>query len=97
MRAEAPDFLSKNSQLAEEVRWTFTDLDEMERELKKAAKAIDCARDLASAYRNRLQQLFDSMVPKKIPACALPAFASPPARRGARRSGPRQSYSELPR
>ncbi len=66
MRAEGPDFLTKNSQLADEVRRTFTDLDEMERELKKAAKAIDCAKDLASAYRNRLQQLCDSTVPKKI-------------------------------
>ena len=80
MRAEGPDFLSKNSQLAEEVRRTFTDLDEMERELKKAAKAIDCAKDLASAYRNRLQQLCDSTVPKKIPAC--PARLRESAQRG---------------
>jgi hypothetical protein len=68
MRPEGPDFLTQNSQLAEEVRRTFTDLDEMERELKKAAKAIDCAKDLASAYRNRLQQLCDSTVPKKVVA-----------------------------
>ena len=66
MRAEGPDFLAKNSQLAEEVRRTFTDLDEMDRELKNAAKAIDCAKDLASAYRNRLQTLCDSTVPKEV-------------------------------
>jgi hypothetical protein len=66
MRVEGPDFLTKNSQLAEEVRRTFVDIDEMEKELKKAAKAIESAKELASAYRIRLQQLCDSTVPKKI-------------------------------
>ena len=42
--------------------------DEMEKELKKAAKAIECAKELASAYRNRLQLLCDSAVPKKVVA-----------------------------
>jgi hypothetical protein len=68
MRAEGPDFLTKNSQLADEVRRTFGDIDEMEKELKKAAKAIESAKDLASAYRIRLQQLCDSTVPKKLVA-----------------------------
>ena len=39
MRTEGPDFLQKNSALAEEVRRTFVDLDEVERELGKASKA----------------------------------------------------------
>jgi hypothetical protein len=66
MRAEGPDFLTKNSQLADEIRRTFEDIDQMEKELKKAAKAIECAKELATAYRNRLQQLCESAVPKKL-------------------------------
>jgi len=65
MRVEGPDFLTKNSHLAEEIRRTFVDIDEMERELKKAAKAIESAKELATTYRSRLQQLCDSAVPKK--------------------------------
>jgi hypothetical protein len=68
MRAEGPDFLTTNSQLAEEVRRTFADIDEMEKELKKAAKAIESAKDLAAAYKNRLQQLCDLAIPKQIVA-----------------------------
>jgi hypothetical protein len=43
MRAEGTDFLQKNSALAEEVRRTFADLDEVEDHLRKAARAIDGA------------------------------------------------------
>jgi hypothetical protein len=68
MRAEGPDFLTKNSQLADEVRRTFEDIDQMEKELKKAAKAIECAKELASAYRDRLQQLCEAAIPKKLVA-----------------------------
>jgi hypothetical protein len=39
MRTDGPNFLQRNSALAEEVRRTFIDLDEIEKELKKAAKA----------------------------------------------------------
>jgi hypothetical protein len=65
MRAEGPDFLTKNSHLAEEIRRTFVDIDEMENLLKKAAKAIESAKELATTYRSRLEQLCDSAVPKK--------------------------------
>ena len=41
MRTEGPNFLQRNSALAEEIRRTFVDLDEVEKELKKAAKAIE--------------------------------------------------------
>ncbi len=68
MRAEGPDFLAKNSDLADQIRRTFIDLDEMEKELKKATKAIECARGLTSAYRARLQTLCDSAVPRKVVA-----------------------------
>lgn len=66
MRIEGPDFLTKNSQLAEEIRRTFVDIDEMEKHLKKAATAIESAQELASAYKIRLQQLCDSAAQRKI-------------------------------
>lgn len=59
MRTEGANFLQKNSVLAEEVRRTFVDLDEVEKELKKAAKAIDVASGLTARYRARLQALCD--------------------------------------
>jgi phage host-nuclease inhibitor protein Gam len=59
MRTEGPNFLQKNSALAEEVRRTFVDLDDVEKELKKATKAIDAVSDLTAKYRSRLQALCD--------------------------------------
>ena len=38
MRTEGPDFLQRNSALAEEIRRTFIDLDEVEKELKRAQR-----------------------------------------------------------
>jgi hypothetical protein len=68
MRSEGADFLQKNSALADEVRRTLVDLDEVEKELKKAAKAIDVATGLTSKYKARLQVLCDnSGVQKKTP------------------------------
>jgi predicted nuclease with TOPRIM domain len=60
MRTEGADFLQKNSALAEEVRRTFVDLDEIEKELKKAAKAVEAASGLTTNYRARLQALCDN-------------------------------------
>jgi len=65
MREEGSDFLTKNTQLAEEIRRTFVDIDDLERELKKAARAIDAAQEVAVGYRARLQQLCDSATQKK--------------------------------
>src|SRR5271157_3261514 len=48
MRTEGADFLQKNAALAEEIRRTFVDLDEMANELKKAAKAIDTVSDMTA-------------------------------------------------
>ena len=59
MKAEGPNFLQRNSALAEEICRTFIDLDEVEKELKKAAKAIDVASGLTAKYRARLQALCD--------------------------------------
>jgi hypothetical protein len=60
MRTEGPNFLQRNSALAEEVRRTFVDLDVVERELKKAAKAIEAASGLSGKYRTRLQALCEN-------------------------------------
>ena len=59
MRTEGPDFLHKNSALADEVRRTFIDLDEIEKELKKAAKAVEAASGLTVKHRSRVQALCD--------------------------------------
>jgi predicted nucleic acid-binding Zn-ribbon protein len=66
IRSEGPHFLQKNSALAEEVRRTFVDLDEVERELKKAAKAIDAVSDLSAKYRSRLRALCDTVASPKV-------------------------------
>ncbi len=66
MRIEGADFLQKNSALAEEVRRTFVDLDEVEKELKRAAKAIDTVSDLTAKYRGRLQALCATVASAKI-------------------------------
>jgi hypothetical protein len=68
MRIEGVDFLQKNAAVAEEVRRTLVDLDEVEKELKKAAKAIDTAAVLTGKYRIRLQSLSDGTgIKKKMP------------------------------
>jgi len=71
MRSEGADFLQKNSALAEEIRRTFVDLDEVEKELKKAAKAIDVASRLTAKYRERLRDLCGTAASAKIakPEC----------------------------
>jgi hypothetical protein len=60
MRTEGVDFLQKNSVLSEELRRTLVDLDEIDKELKKAAKAVDTAAGLTAKYRARLQALCDA-------------------------------------
>jgi len=60
MRTEGPDFFQRNSALAEEVRRTFVDLDEIDNELKKAAKAVEMASGLTAKYKSRLQTLCDN-------------------------------------
>jgi hypothetical protein len=66
MRIQGFDFLEKNAALAEEVRRTFADLDRIESELKKAAKAIGSASGRVSKYRGRLQELCDIAAASKI-------------------------------
>jgi hypothetical protein len=66
LRTEGVDFLQKNAALAEEVRRTLVDLDDVDKELKKAAKAIDAAAGLTGKYRMRLQSLCDSTIARKM-------------------------------
>jgi hypothetical protein len=66
MRADGTDFLQANAALAEEVRRTFVDLDEVDKELKKAAKAIDAAAAMTGKYKTRLQGLCDSAAAQKM-------------------------------
>jgi hypothetical protein len=66
MRTEGANFLQKNSALADEVRRTFVDLDEVEKHLKKAVQAIDSAAGLTTKYRVRLQVLCDNATASKI-------------------------------
>jgi hypothetical protein len=63
MRTEGADFLQKNSALAEEVRRTFVDLDDIEKALKKASKAVETASGMTVKYRTRLQVLCHSAMP----------------------------------
>jgi hypothetical protein len=66
MRIQGFDFLEKNAALAEEVQRTFADIDRIETELKKAAKAIGSASGLVSKYRGGLQELCDIAAASKI-------------------------------
>jgi len=75
MRTEGADFLQRNSALAEEVCRTFVDLDEVEKELKKASKAIDAATGLTSRYRARLEVLCDNATAPKMPPVRENAIA----------------------
>ena len=59
MRAEGPDFLQRNAALADEVRRTLADIDEIEGQLRKAEAAIGKAQALTAKYRSRLAGLCD--------------------------------------
>jgi hypothetical protein len=63
MRTEGPDFLHKNTALADEVRRTLADIDEIEGHLKRAEAAIEKAQALTAKYRARLASLCESAVP----------------------------------
>jgi hypothetical protein len=59
---EGADFLDRNAALAEEVRRSLVDLDEIEKELKKAAKAITSASGLVIQHRGRMRELCENAV-----------------------------------
>jgi len=60
MRVEGPDFLQKNAALADEVRRTFVEIDEIEAQLNKAGTAIEKAQALTAKHRARLAGLCDT-------------------------------------
>jgi hypothetical protein len=61
MRAQGPDFLQANGSLADEVRRTLADLDEIEGQLKKAGAAVAKAQAMATKYRSRLIGLCENV------------------------------------
>jgi len=77
MRVEGADFLQKNAALAEEIRHTFVDLDEIEKELKKAGTAIDKAKTATTSYHARLSGLCDcASLGKKAPTANGEAYGT---------------------
>jgi predicted nuclease with TOPRIM domain len=60
MRVQGFDLLERNTVLAEELRRTFPEIDRIEKELGKAAKAIQSVSALVVRYRERLRELCDS-------------------------------------
>ena len=60
MRDQGPDFMQRNVALADEVRRTLADLDEIDGQLKKAGTAVAKAQAMAAKYRSRLIALCDS-------------------------------------
>jgi len=66
------DFLNRDVALADRVRRSLIDLDEVEKELKKATKAIMSVSGLVISYRGRLQELCEAAVGRKMPTgCEL--------------------------
>jgi hypothetical protein len=65
MRAEGADFLQKNAAIGDEVKRTLVDLDEISKELGKAAKAIESATGLTAKHKVRVQGLCDNTLALK--------------------------------
>jgi hypothetical protein len=70
MRVEGADFLQRNAALAEEIRRTFVNLDEIEKQLDKAGTAIEKAKTMTAKYHTRLSGLCDGAHSGKEPAAA---------------------------
>lgn len=66
MRVQGFDLLERNAVLAEELRRSFPEIDRIEKELGKAAKAIQSVSVLVVRYRERLRDLSDSPASAKI-------------------------------
>jgi hypothetical protein len=67
MRVQGFDLLDRNAVLADELRRTFPEIDRIERELGKAAKAIQSISALVVRYRERLRDLCDTAAARKMP------------------------------
>ena len=66
MRLQGFDLLDRNAVLAEELRRSFPEIDRIEKELGKAAKAIQSVSTLVGRYRERLRDLCDSAASAKV-------------------------------
>jgi hypothetical protein len=66
MRVQGFDLLDRNAVLADELRRTFPEIDRIERELTKAAKAIQSVSALVAHYRERLCDLCDAAASAKV-------------------------------
>jgi hypothetical protein len=66
MRVQGFDLLDRNAVLADELRRTFPEIDRIEKELGKAAKAIQSISTLVVRYRERLRSLSDAASSAKI-------------------------------
>jgi hypothetical protein len=66
MRVQGFDLLDRNAVLAEELRRTFAEIDRIEKELGKAAKAIQSVSVLVVRYKERLRDLCDTAASVKI-------------------------------
>lgn len=64
---DGSDFLNKNIAVAEEVRRSLIQLDEVEKHLKKASHSIASASSLVANYRSRVLQICETAVEKKMP------------------------------
>jgi hypothetical protein len=65
MRVEGFELLERNLVLAEELRRTFPEIDRIEKELGKAAKAIQSVSALVVRYRDRLRDLCETAINTK--------------------------------
>ena len=68
MRLHGVDLLDRNALVADELRRTFPEIDRMEKEIGKAAKAIQSVSVLVVRYRDRLRELCDSVANTKVPS-----------------------------
>jgi hypothetical protein len=68
MRVHGVDLLDRNTLVADELRRTFPEIDRMEKEIGKAAKAIQSVSALVVRYRERLRELCDSVANTKVPS-----------------------------
>lgn len=66
MRAQGFDLLERNAVLAEELRRSLPEIDRIEKELGKAAKAIQSVSALIVRYKERLRELCDSTSTDRI-------------------------------
>ena len=66
MKVHGFDLLERNAVLAEELRRTFPEIDRIEKELGRAAKAIQSVSALVVRYKERLRELCDSSTGSRI-------------------------------